>query len=47
MVHLANMSFKGSKKEPLAMFSRIHKKLLDIADREEQAFIALKEAIKT
>ncbi len=43
----ANMFFKGSKKEPFAMLPRIHRKLLDIADREEEVLIALRGAIKT
>ena len=42
-----NMFFKGSKKEPFAMLPRIHHRLLDIADREEQVLIALKQAIRT
>lgn len=42
-----NMFFKGSKKDPLAMLPRIHRRLLDIADKEEQVLIALKEAIET
>lgn len=44
---LRSMFFKGSKKEPLTMLGRIQHRLLDIADREEQALIALREAIKT
>jgi hypothetical protein len=44
---LRNMFFKGSKKEPFAMLPRIHHKLLDIADREEQVLIALREVVRT
>ena len=42
-----NMFRKAEKKEPLAMLPRIHHRLLDIADREEQVLMALKEAVGT
>ncbi len=43
---LRSMFFKGSKKEHLTMLGRIQHRLLNIADREEQVLIALKEAVR-